>query len=152
SASPDGRHIVYAANAGDIARRHLWRLDTADGRLEQLTRGSGIETQPAVLADNTSIAFLRADARTTAHAAVLEPGKPITDEMAEGVPQDFPADRLVEPQAVDLPERGGISAHGVLFTPAATQGAGGHPAVVFMHGGPVRQMLVGWHYMDYYSN
>jgi dipeptidyl aminopeptidase/acylaminoacyl peptidase len=23
---------------------------------------------------------------------------------------------------------------------------------VFMHGGPVRQMLVGWHYMDYYSN
>src|SRR5262249_43322229 len=86
------------------------------------------------------------------HAAVLEPGKPITDEMAEGVPQDFPADRLVEPQAVDLPERGGISAHGVLFTPAATQGAGGHPAVVVMHGGPVRQMLMGWHYMDYYSN
>jgi dipeptidyl aminopeptidase/acylaminoacyl peptidase len=27
-----------------------------------------------------------------------------------------------------------------------------HPAVVFMHGGPVRQMLAGWHYMDYYSN
>jgi dipeptidyl aminopeptidase/acylaminoacyl peptidase len=23
---------------------------------------------------------------------------------------------------------------------------------VFMHGGPIRQMLAGWHYMDYYSN
>ena len=21
-----------------------------------------------------------------------------------------------------------------------------------MHGGPIRQMLLGWHYMDYYSN
>src|SRR6185437_16897050 len=27
-----------------------------------------------------------------------------------------------------------------------------HPALVFMHGGSMRQMLVGWHYMYYYSN
>ncbi len=26
------------------------------------------------------------------------------------------------------------------------------PAVIFVHGGPPRQMLLGWHYMDYYSN
>ena len=27
-----------------------------------------------------------------------------------------------------------------------------HPALVFMHGGSMRQMLLGWHYMYYYSN
>ena len=27
-----------------------------------------------------------------------------------------------------------------------------HPAIVFVHGGPPRQMLLGWHYSDYYSN
>ena len=27
-----------------------------------------------------------------------------------------------------------------------------HPALVFMHGGSRRQMLLGWHYMDYYNN
>jgi dipeptidyl aminopeptidase/acylaminoacyl peptidase len=26
------------------------------------------------------------------------------------------------------------------------------PAVVFLHGGPVRQMLLGWHYLEYYYN
>jgi dipeptidyl aminopeptidase/acylaminoacyl peptidase len=26
------------------------------------------------------------------------------------------------------------------------------PALIFLHGGPIRQMLLGWHYMYYYSN
>ncbi len=40
--------------------------------------------------------------------------------------------------------------HGQLFeNPAFT---GKRPAVVFVHGGPPRQMMLGWHYMDYYSN
>ncbi len=26
------------------------------------------------------------------------------------------------------------------------------PAIVYVHGGPPRQMLLGWHYSDYYSN
>jgi dipeptidyl aminopeptidase/acylaminoacyl peptidase len=151
SASADGSHIVYAANAGDIDRRHLWRLDTADGRLEQLSRGDGIETQPALLADGATIAFLRSDARLPAHAALLAPQKPILDLWAEGLPQDFPAAALVEPQSVALPLRAGIAAHGVLFVPAPAA-LDRHPAVVFMHGGPIRQMLLGWHYMDYYSN
>jgi len=34
SSSADGTHIVYAANAGDIDRRHLWRLETSTGRPE----------------------------------------------------------------------------------------------------------------------
>jgi len=152
SASIDGDHIVYAANAGDIGRRHLWRLDPTEGHVEELSEGTGIETQPALLADGTTIAFLRSDARITAHAALLAPGAPIVDFPAEGVPQDFPAAALVQPQLVDLPQRAGISAHGILFLPAAGGASERHPAVVFMHGGPIRQMLLGWHYMDYYSN
>ena len=151
AASPGGDHIVYAANAGDINRRHLWRLSTADGHLEQLSHGAGIETQPVVLADGATVAFLRADARIPAHAAVLLPGKPITDFMAEGLPQDFPAAELVEPQPVDLPLRAGIAAHGVLFVPQGSAGVR-HPAVVFLHGGPIRQMLPTWHWRHYYSN
>ena len=152
AASADGSRIVYAANAGDIARRHLWELTPADGHLEQLTRGAGIETAPVVLADGRTVAFLRSDARIPMHAAVWSAGKPPTELLAEGLPADFPAAALLEPQHVDLPRRAGISAHGVLFVPAAEHAGERHPALVFMHGGPIRQMLVGWHYMDYYSN
>lgn len=152
AASPDGSRIVYAANAGDIARRHLWQLTPADGRLEQLTRGSGIETEPVVLADGSTVALLRADARVPMHAAVLASGKPLAELMAEGLPAEFPAASLIEPEHVDLPERAGLSAHGILFLPPAAAATARHPALVFMHGGPIRQMLEGWHYMDYYSN
>jgi dipeptidyl aminopeptidase/acylaminoacyl peptidase len=151
SASADGRTIVYAANAPDIERRHLWRLDTADGRLEQLTSGAGIETEPALLPDGVTVAYLRSDARIPLHAALLAPHAPSVDLMAEGLPPDFPAASLLEPHAVDLPLRAGVSAHGVLFVPAGSSSER-HPAAIFMHGGPIRQMLPGWHYMDYYSN
>jgi dipeptidyl aminopeptidase/acylaminoacyl peptidase len=152
AATPDGSSIVYAANAGDIDRRHLWRLRTADGSREQLTRGAGIETQPAVLGDGVSVAFLRADARIPAHAALLESAKAPVDFMAEGLPADFPAAALVVPQSIDLPRRAGIAAHAELFVPPSANPGERHPAVVFMHGGPIRQMLAGWHYMGYYSN
>jgi dipeptidyl aminopeptidase/acylaminoacyl peptidase len=151
TASTDGETIVYASNAGDIDRRHLWRLRPADASVEPLTPGEGIETQPVMLADGRSIAFLRADARVPMHAAALAAGTAATEFLAEGLPQDFPSAALVVPQSVTLPARGGIAAHGQLFLPPGLLGER-HPAVIFMHGGPVRQMLAGWHYMDYYSN
>jgi dipeptidyl aminopeptidase/acylaminoacyl peptidase len=152
SASPDGSAIVFASNAGDTDRRHLWRLRLPDGAPEPLTSGPGIETQPAVLADGNAVALLRSDARIPVHVALLRPGNTMMDFAAEGLPRDFPSAALVDPQSVALPERAGVAAHGQLFLPARAQPGVRHPALVFMHGGPIRQMLVGWHYMDYYSN
>jgi len=39
-----------------------------------------------------------------------------------------------------------------LFLPPASFGKGPHPALLFFHGGPMRQMLLGYPSMDYYSN
>jgi dipeptidyl aminopeptidase/acylaminoacyl peptidase len=44
----------------------------------------------------------------------------------------------------------GIDIHAQLFEPAS--GAAKKPAIIYVHGGPPRQMLLGWHYSDYYSN
>ncbi len=46
----------------------------------------------------------------------------------------------------------GLVLHGQLFLPSNADDGTKHPAVVFFHGGSQRQMLLGWHYMDYYSN
>src|SRR5206468_4870526 len=40
--------------------------------------------------------------------------------------------------------------HGQLFDASGSGRA--KPAIVYVHGGPPRQMLLGWHYSDYYSN
>jgi dipeptidyl aminopeptidase/acylaminoacyl peptidase len=148
TASAAKKRIVYASNDHDQDRRHLWQLDTDSGKLRQLTSGAGIETQPVLLGDGDSIAYLKSDASVTAHAALLRQGKQ-TDVKSEPLPADFPAHELTAPASVTLPMRAGIAAHGMLFKASSS---GKHPAVIFMHGGPVRQMLAGWHYMDYYSN
>jgi dipeptidyl aminopeptidase/acylaminoacyl peptidase len=152
TASRDGATLVISSNAGDIDRRHLWRLRPATAQLEALTPGDGIETQPALLADGTNVAYLRSDVRVPMQAAVLAPNSAPVMFTAEGAAAGFPSAALVVPQSVTLPMRAGIAAHGQLFLPPAGRAGERHPAVVFMHGGPVRQMLVGWHYMDYYSN
>ena len=44
----------------------------------------------------------------------------------------------------------GLEIHGQLFKPKNASGK--MPALIFTHGGPPRQMLLGWHYMFYYHN
>jgi len=42
--------------------------------------------------------------------------------------------------------------HAQLFVPADLKLGEKRPALIFLHGGSMRQMLLGWHYMYYYSN
>jgi len=42
--------------------------------------------------------------------------------------------------------------HGQLFLPPSANDGKRHPALIFFHGGSRREMLLGYHYMDYYSN
>ena len=71
SLSPDGRTLFYATNAGDIDRRHLWRVPTSGGDARQLTHGDGIETYPAALASGGEVAVLYTDARQPLTVAVV---------------------------------------------------------------------------------
>src|SRR5205085_2591989 len=66
------------------------------------------------------------------------------------LPSDFPYNVLIEPEVVTFKAADGLEIHGQLFKPKNLQGRA--PAIVFMHGGPIRQMLPTWHYSYYYHN
>jgi dipeptidyl aminopeptidase/acylaminoacyl peptidase len=77
-------------------------------------------------------------------------GGPSTLIAEEVIPSDYPTTQLVTPKKVVFKASDGIEVHGQLF-----ESAGGEtkkPAIVYVHGGPPRQMLLGWHYSDYYAN
>jgi dipeptidyl aminopeptidase/acylaminoacyl peptidase len=101
--------------------------------------------------DSKAIAFLHSDAQRPARPAILQAGS-TTDLAPQTMPPDFPSpSALVTPQQVILSAADGLQIHGQLFLPKNTDG-GRHPAAVFFHGGSRRQMLLGWHYMNYYHN
>jgi dipeptidyl aminopeptidase/acylaminoacyl peptidase len=147
--------VIYSSNQfgsdpKDEDRRHLWQV-AADGRPStQLSSGDGIETFPAVTATGAVVA-LSSDGRLPTHPAVIAGGK-VIPLAAELTPKDYPASKLVVPQPVTITAADGMLIHGQLFLPANVNDGKRHPALTFFHGGSRRQMLLGYHYMDYYSN
>jgi len=147
---PGGREMVFSSNQGDPDRRHLWKVAVAGGPAVALTSGAGIEVWPTPTSDPGAVAFLRSDARTPLQAAIRIGGE-TRNLDPRAIPADFPLKSLVEPQAVIFPAADGLPIHGQLFLPAAAPKSPA-PALVFFHGGPQRQMLLGWHSMYYYWN
>src|ERR1051326_8791285 len=114
-----------------LDRRHIWKDGVA------VTSGKTIEWAPVIVGDG--VAYLQSDA--------THPGVPVVNGRAIVMARKFDT---VEPQQVIFPASDGLPIHGQLFLPRG--GAAKHPAIVFFHGGSRRQMLLGWHYMDYYAN
>lgn len=144
--SPDLRTLYYTANtgttAGDDDRRHIFRVAVAGGTPTELTKGTHSQWWPAATSDG--IAYVQAGPR--APTTIAHNG---TTLDADQIPREFPAAALVVPQEVSFRSKDGWLIHGQIFLPKHSRGK--HPAIVFVHGGPPRQMLLTWHYFDYYS-
>jgi dipeptidyl aminopeptidase/acylaminoacyl peptidase len=155
SISNDRRYMLFAGNAGtdadDIDRRHIVKVavDRADPVV--LTPGKGLEWTPFVTGDGKYIAYISATAQRPPLPTVMPASGGKSTTLAEDrVPRDFPTAQLVVPTKVVFKAPDGVEIHGQLFE--APSGAAKKPAIVYVHGGPPRQMLLGWHYSDYYTN
>jgi len=147
--APDRRSVFYNSNQEDIDRRDVWRVSPG-GTPQRVTSGPAIEWSPAPLA-NGHVAYLRADAQRPGRPVVQDATGAAREMAAASMPAAYPAPALVEPEAVVITAADGMQVHAQLFTPSIPSGEK-RPAVVFFHGGSRRQMLLGWHYMDYYHN
>jgi dipeptidyl aminopeptidase/acylaminoacyl peptidase len=152
--SPDRATIAFNSNCGDIDRRHLWRVSVSGGAPEPLTSGEGLEWSPTILGDGKTLAYLASDAHQPARPFVRSLVTKAAPKQlaAETIPADFPAAKLVAPEPVIFSSVDHLSIHAQLFLPPGLKPGEKRPAVIFLHGGPIRQMLLGWHYMFYYSN
>ena len=155
--SPDGNWLLGSANTGpdsdDIDRRHLIAVPVDKADMRVVTPGEGIETSPHITGDGNHLVFLSATATRPMVPAVLPwPGgtgdiRVLGEHLIPAALKNAP---LVTPSRVEFQAADGVTVYGQLFEPAG--GADKKPAIVFIHGGPQRQMLLGWHYGDYYSN
>jgi dipeptidyl aminopeptidase/acylaminoacyl peptidase len=159
--SPDRRFLVFAGNAGrdadDIDRRHIVKVPVDRAAPEVLTPGPGLEWTPVVTGDGNAIAFIGATAqRPPLVASMPVNGGTVRWIGQERIPGDYPTAQLVVPKRVVYRAPDGVEVHAQLFdagdrAPRTTNRAP-RPAIVYVHGGPPRQMLLGWHYSDYYAN
>jgi len=159
SLTPDRRTVLFNSNCGDIDRRHIWRvgIDKSQPQPVTITKGitnPGIEWSPVALSDGKTLVYLGSAPLLPAQtfwSKLDEPGnaKILGPDSWSHSPL---VDALVAPQQVIFKAADGLEIHGQLFLPRDANVKEKKPAIVFMHGGPIRQMLLGWHYMYYYAN
>lgn len=147
--STDKASIIYSSNQDDVDRRHIWRVAISGGTPQALTSGQTIEWSPVQTGDGKAILCLGSSATSPGMPyEVTASGREMIAKNA--LPSDFPSSSLVTPKQVIFKSDDGLTLHGQLFLPPNAKGK--VPGLVFMHGGPIRQMLLGFHYMDYYHN
>ena len=81
----------------------------------------------------------------------LDLTKKLNEIAKELFPADFPSS-LVKPQLITIKATDGMQVYGDLFLPLGHKPGDKHPAIIFLHGGSRRQMILGFHYSQYYSN
>ena len=146
----DGNSVLAITNMGDIDRRRIVQLNPAQRVAPATLSGANLIEWGAQSTSDGGIAFIRADARFPGRVFVRTAGGETKDVSGSLIPKTFPADRLVVPAAVTISAFDGVRAPAQLFLPPDLKPGEQRPAVIFTHGGSRRQMLLGWHYMQYY--
>ena len=153
SLSGDGKIVYFGSNIGDIDGRHLWSVIVVHGApAKQLTAGERIDWAPVPVSNDGALFFLSSSFKEKAHPMVRLSSGEVRSPADDLVPAGFPSASLIKPQPVVITAADGMRIHGQLFLPTNAKAGERHPALAFFHGGSRRQMLLGFHYMYYYSN
>lgn len=157
--SADGTTLVYASNQtvndpNDADRRHIWSLELDSAPMpNEITHGAGIETHPQLSAQSGALVALISNAREPMHAAFITLRGDMQPLRVGALPTTYPSAQLSAPHLVLFPSQDKLfTLHAQLFFPPHVNPHEQHAAILFFHGGPRRQMLLGYPGMDYYSN
>jgi dipeptidyl aminopeptidase/acylaminoacyl peptidase len=155
SMSADGKWLLASANTGydqlDIDRRHIIRVSIDKADMKVLTPGEGLEWSPQLTGDGSHLIYISATAQRPPLPTYMKVDKGTPQLIGEkSIPANFPQNKLIIPKQITFQSPDGFTIHGQMFEPKG--GPAKKPALMYVHGGPPRQMLLGWHYSDYYSN
>jgi dipeptidyl aminopeptidase/acylaminoacyl peptidase len=140
--------LLITHNIGNIDRRQVSRLDLSTFDLELLSDPQTINWAP-VRVEN-GLAWLE--------SSWNQPGWPMVQTYGQSkmlaqelFPKSFPK-TLSKPTPITLRAKDGFESYGQLLLPANYDPKKKYPAVIFLHGGSRRQMLLGFNYGMYYSH
>ncbi len=143
-----GQNIYFDGNREDIDRRHLWKASVNGGTPTAVTSGDGIEIFPAF--GGANLYCFRSTINTSKQLVRVEETKKVTVAVNLQKSPTFSSAYFVKPEQVIFKAADGTTIHGQLFIDRKITGK--RAGIVYMHGGPSRQMLLGFHYSDYYIN
>lgn len=146
--------VIYACHNCDMLDSlSVTRIDVSSGKNSTLFTGTmnsiagmadaGFGMAP--LGNSDSVAYLKTGYNTSTHVVLWQNGQ---EKVVSGM-NGFDGSTFVKPQPIQFESFDhAFTIHGQLFMPSHIEAT--NPAVVFTHGGPMRQMYCAFHYgIDY---
>lgn len=138
--SRDGRVAVWSVNEDGSSRLYVAPLDDLS-KARETPLGLGVVTEVSLSDDGARAVLGWTSPRTPSSIALMEGAghavKPLVKPGLDGVP----VDSLVEPVVVRFPTFDGRQIPAFFYRP---RGAGRHPVVISVHGGPEGQERPTW--------
>ncbi|WP_227374593.1 S9 family peptidase [Haladaptatus halobius] len=140
----DDETLVFSSNRRDPGQRQLFSV-ALDGDVAPLVEAPGTNVHPRPSPDGDPLAYLHADRERSPELRVDADGN--TRRLTLSAVEEW-ATSPVEPERIEF-ESTGRCIEGYLLDPRESDTidatASDLPAVVCVHGGPMRQMRDGWH-------
>ncbi len=142
AAVDEANKLVYFMGTRHSAlERHLYVVSLNGSEPRQLTEAAGLHE---VVIDVANGRFL--DTHHNRHSPPTITLRALEDGRLLTTLYDTPDPRLAQldlptPELVTLPSRDGVLLHGAIYHPPHSFGAGPHPTIVFVYGGPTVQRV-----------
>ena len=144
--SDAGLFVVH--NCADRDTRQISLFDPVNGAARALPQDDPVLADARAAGDYAAIVAANANQAPLVRILDLRTGQAKLNESYADYRYTSPL-TSAPPIEVHLTSLDGLPFTGQLFTPS---GPGPHPALIYVHGGPQRQMFPSFHYMGYYSN
>lgn len=149
---PDSRKIAFSSSRENLIERQIWTISPDGEDLKKITNLPGTNTFPRWSPDGRSICFIHSGPYKSPDLWLVEvSGEHKVIQLTNSMPESFTEDKIVVPRPVTYKSIGGWNIHANLFKPKGFSPKEKYPAIIFLHGGPIRQMRCGWHPTRGYS-
>lgn len=143
-----GNQILVIHNCADHDTRQMSIFDPATSSVRSLPQGDPVLADASAAGGYAAIVAANVNQAPLVRILDLKTGQPKLNETYA----DYGYKNVLTgtpPVEVHLSSLDGLPFTGQLFEPS---GSGPHPGLIYVHGGPQRQMFPSFHYMGYYSN
>jgi len=152
---PDSRSFLYASNRDSAGERHIFRHDLDTGKLdtgkdEKIVGLPGTNSMVKVSPDGR-IGFQHCDEFRNMDIWVAGPNGERPAQVTFSMPPAWTPENQFAPEEISFESAGGLAIHGYLMKPKDVPAGKRLPGLVWVHGGPVRQMRPGWNPLRSYA-
>lgn len=150
--SPDGKSIVFQSNREAPEERHLWIVPLDGSKPRRVTNLSqGVESAPQWSPDGKQLYFISSAPFESPDLYVVSTGRADAPRaLTHTLPQNFAALDWKTPELVHFKGNDGLPLSGVLYFPPGYTPGKRYPALLWVHGGPEGQDLLGFSPLSLY--